>query len=84
MKKYLLLLCIALFAATGMTFAQNANEKQVTGKLLDAQSKDALIGAAITVKGSARSTTAGLDGSFKIRIPASSSNILVFTDIWPD
>src|ERR1700743_3019792 len=80
MRKYLLLFAIAFFSSLCIANAQSNNEKLVTGKLLDAQTKDPLIGATITVKGTNRATAAGLDGSFKIRVPES-GNTLVITYI---
>ena len=59
MKRYVLLLFIALFTATGIAFAQNG--KIVTGKLLDEQTKDPLIGATVTVKGTKVAAAAGLE-----------------------
>jgi len=76
MRKYLLLLLIALFTINYTTYAQNGGGL-VTGKLLDAQTKDPLIGATITVKGTKASVAAGLDGSFKIK--ASNGNTLVIS-----
>ncbi|HEY0244854.1 MAG TPA: TonB-dependent receptor, partial [Mucilaginibacter sp.] len=58
-------------------FAQNG-DKLVTGKLLDAQTKDPLIGATVTVKDTKVAAAAGLDGSFKINVPAG-SQVLVIT-----
>jgi outer membrane receptor protein involved in Fe transport len=77
MRKYLLLLTIAFFSSLCIANAQNANERLVTGKLLDAQTKDPLIGATVTVKGTNRAAAAGLDGSFKIRVGGSASTLVI-------
>ena len=77
MRKYLLLFFILLFAATLSVFAQSGNDRLVTGKILDGQTKDPLIGATITVKGTKQSIAAGLDGSFKLRVPSSANTLLL-------
>ncbi|MDP9076186.1 MAG: TonB-dependent receptor [Bacteroidota bacterium] len=55
-------------------------DRVVTGKLLDAQTKEPLIGATIAVKDVKRATVAALDGTFKINVPEGSTT-LVFTYI---
>ena len=80
MRKYLLSFFVLLFAATLTAFSQGGSNRVVTGKLLDAQTKDPLIGATVTVKGTKLAAAAGLDGSFKISVPES-ANTLVFTYI---
>jgi len=82
MRKNLLLFVISIFMVC-TAFAQNGT-KQVTGKLLDAQSKDPLIGATITVKGTTTATVASLDGSFKINVPSSGNVVLVFSYVGYD
>jgi iron complex outermembrane receptor protein len=76
MRKYLLLLLVALFTANCMTYAQSGD---VTGKLLDAQTREPLIGATVTVKDTKTAAAAGLDGSFKIK--AATGSILVVSYI---
>src|ERR1700744_138750 len=60
-------------------FAQGG--KGVTGKLLDAQTKESLIGVSVSVKGTSKGTVTGLDGSFKIDVSAGEGATLVFTYI---
>lgn len=74
MRKYLLFLFVSLCTA-GAVLAQGT----VTGKLLDAQTKEPLIGASIAVKGTSNGVSASLDGSFKIK--AASGSTLVFSYI---
>ncbi|GAA4091366.1 TonB-dependent receptor [Mucilaginibacter panaciglaebae] len=62
MRKLLLILFIGLFT-TGAVFAQSGT---VRGKLLDAQTKEPLIGATVGVKGTTNGVAVSLDGSFKI------------------
>lgn len=78
MKKILLFLFLGI-AMCCTAQAQQTGGRLVTGTLIDAQSKDPLIGATIAVKGTTRGTTASLDGSFKIRVPEGGSQTLVFT-----
>jgi hypothetical protein len=80
MRKHLLLFLITLLAATGIVYAQG-NEKQVTGKLLDSQTKDPLIGATVLVKGTTNASTVGLDGSFKVKVPAEGTSVLTISFI---
>jgi iron complex outermembrane receptor protein len=72
MRKLLLILFISLFT-TGALFAQDGI---VTGKLLDAQSKEPLIGATIGVKGTTNAVSASLSGTFKLNA-ASGSTLLI-------
>ncbi|HWZ36655.1 MAG TPA: carboxypeptidase-like regulatory domain-containing protein, partial [Mucilaginibacter sp.] len=75
MRKLLLILFIGLFTSVA-AFAQNG---VVTGKLLDAQTKEPLIGATVGVKGTTNGVAVSLTGSFKIK--ADNGAILVFTYI---
>ena len=71
MRKYLLSLCISIFTVC-LAFAQIANaQTRVTGKITDANTKEALIGATVTVKGTTTATTASLDGTFKLNVTGS-------------
>lgn len=58
-----------------MAFAQKNDGRQITGKLLDAQTKEPLIGATIAVKGTTTATSASLDGSFKLNVPAGADSL---------
>src|SRR5476651_2304932 len=79
MRKHLLLLLFAVFSTTCFTFAQST--KVITGKLLDAQTKEPLIGATVNIKGTTKATSVGLDGGFKINVPADGSTTLVLSYI---
>lgn len=68
MRKYLLVLLVFILT-TCMAFAQKDGGRQITGKLLDAQTKEPLIGATVTIKGTTQGTTVSLDGSFKLKAP---------------
>ncbi|WP_214070841.1 TonB-dependent receptor [Mucilaginibacter sp. dw_454] len=74
MRKLLLILFICLFTS-GAVLAQNG--RVVTGKLLDAQTKEPLIGASVIIKGTTNGTTTSLDGTFKIRVPEGSQVLVL-------
>ena len=75
MRKYLLLLFISLFT-TGVVLAQDGTV--IKGKLLDAQTKEPLIGATVTIKGTTNATSASLDGTFKITAPSGSTLVVSY------
>jgi iron complex outermembrane receptor protein len=77
MRKILLLLLFSVFTV-GITHAQENNGKQIKGKLLDAQTKEPLIGATVSVKGTTTAASVTLDGTFKIKVPAQGNTTLVF------
>lgn len=77
MKKTLLLLFILI---TGMVCQLNA-QHEITGILTDANSKEALIGATVIIKGSTNGVTTGLDGSFRLDYQGSFPMTLLFTYI---
>jgi len=64
MKITLLSLFLFIFCGTQL-FAQN----QITGKLLDSKTKEPLIGATVSIKGTTTAASATLTGSFKIKVP---------------
>ncbi|HTD97652.1 MAG TPA: TonB-dependent receptor [Mucilaginibacter sp.] len=75
MRKYLLLFLIAVFAVNSVAFAQESG-KLIKGRLLDAQTKDPLIGATITVKGTTKAVAVSLDGTFKISVPEGTTTLV--------
>jgi len=74
MRKHLLILFIAVLT-TCTAFAQTNGGKLITGKLLDGQTKEPLIGATVSVKGTTTATSVTLDGSFKIKVPADATTL---------
>lgn len=74
MKLFLRLLFLLAFTSSQL-FAQS----QITGKLLDSQTKEPLIGATVTIKGTTTAASASLTGSFKITIPAPGTAVLVIS-----
>ena len=78
MRKYLLSLFISIFSVC-LVFAQIAYaQTKITGKLLDAQTKEPLIGATVMVKGTTNAAAASLDGSFKISAPNGSTLVISY------
>ncbi|WCT10504.1 TonB-dependent receptor [Mucilaginibacter jinjuensis] len=80
MRKILLLLFATVFSL-GITYAQGNGGKLITGKLLDSQTKEPLIGATVTIKGTTKAVSVSLDGTFKIRVPEEGTTTLVFSYI---
>jgi iron complex outermembrane receptor protein len=77
MRKYLLSLFISVFTMCA-ALAQVANAQvHITGKVIDTITREPLVGATIVVKGTTTATTASLDGSFKLKVPAGSQTIVV-------
>ncbi len=72
MKK-LLLIWVLVMTACGSLFAQT---RQVTGKVTSSEDGAALPGVSVSLKGTARGTTTGADGSYKISVGEGS--VLVF------
>ena len=68
MKNYIALL---LLLATTLSYAQ------IKGKVVDADTKEALPGASVVIKGTSDGTITGLDGSFNISTGDSESTLLV-------
>ncbi|WP_448697311.1 TonB-dependent receptor [Mucilaginibacter sp. AW1-3] len=79
MRKHLLILFILLITLC-QAFAQGT-EVKVTGKVLDSQTKEALIGASILLKGTSKATSVALNGTFKINVPAEGTSTLVISYI---
>jgi hypothetical protein len=53
----------------------------VTGKVMDADTKEPLVGASVTIKGTSKSASTGLDGTFKIDVSATENPVLVISYI---
>ncbi|MEL7117966.1 MAG: SusC/RagA family TonB-linked outer membrane protein [Bacteroidota bacterium] len=77
MKKLLTLLSLVAFFVTALavqTFAQ----RTITGVVTDAETREPLIGATITAKGTATGTVTDFDGSYSLELPEGAT-ILVFS-----
>ena len=72
MRKYLLSLFISVFTMC-LSFANVANAQElITGKIIDTITQEPLTGATVIVKGTQIAASAGLDGTFKIKVPSGS------------
>jgi iron complex outermembrane receptor protein len=72
MRKFLLSLFISVFTMC-LSLAHVANAQQlITGKIIDTITQEPLTGATIIVKGTQIAASAGLDGTFKIKVPSGS------------
>ncbi|HWD89289.1 MAG TPA: TonB-dependent receptor [Mucilaginibacter sp.] len=69
------MLSIAALLALTCVYA-NAQTK-ITGKVLDAATREPLTGATVLIKGTTTAVSAGLDGSFKLSIPSIDGAVLV-------
>jgi iron complex outermembrane receptor protein len=72
MRKFLLSLFISVFTMC-LSLAHVANAQQlITGKIIDTITQEPLTGATVIVKGTQIAASAGLDGTFKIKVPSGS------------
>ena len=67
MRKILLLSVLAVLGLCGQLFAQ---DRLVTGKVIDGKDGSPLPGVSIAVKGSTKGTTTDATGSYKVNAPA--------------
>jgi len=87
----LLMVCVFIhasgFADNGVAKSLKPSAKShaiasiVTGKVVDADTKEPLVSASITIKGTNKSTSAGLDGTFKIDVSSTENPVLVISYI---
>ena len=76
MKRILRRVFYCLFIISMITSASYA-QGIITGKVIDASTKESLPNAPISIKGLSTGTTTGLDGTFKITIPKGSSILVI-------
>jgi len=76
MRKYLLSLFTAVFVCLAFTQLAGA-QIHITGKIVDTATQEPLVGASVLVKGTTIATSAGLDGGFKLKVPAGSNTIVI-------
>jgi len=74
MRKILCTLLCALLMLVQLVV--QAQERTISGKVTDAAGAP-VVGASVTVKGSTLGTSSGTDGSFTLRVPASTKTIVV-------
>ncbi|MBL7826144.1 MAG: SusC/RagA family TonB-linked outer membrane protein, partial [Saprospiraceae bacterium] len=72
LKSCLALVCMLLFLGSN-ALAQ----RQITGRVTDAESGEALIGASITVTGTTVGAIADVDGNFRLNVPADATSLRI-------
>ena len=72
-------LALFLLAFMFITVSSFAQEKQITGTVIDFTNDEPIVGASIQVKGTTRGTVSGVDGSFSLK--ASEGEVLVISFI---
>ncbi|MCO5232242.1 MAG: TonB-dependent receptor [Chitinophagales bacterium] len=75
MKKNVLLWLLAVLFSTTQVLAQN---RTVSGVVTDAEDEQPLIGVSVVVKGTTIGTSTGIDGDYRLDVPAD-AKILVFS-----
>jgi TonB-linked SusC/RagA family outer membrane protein len=76
MRKLLLIISVLFF---GFAIQSNAQDRQITGKVISSEDSSPLPGVNISVKGTSRGTTTGADGTYKISVGSSAS--LIFSSV---
>jgi TonB-linked SusC/RagA family outer membrane protein len=66
-------LLLALF----LSFSSWAQERKISGKIINEDTKQPAVGATVTVKGTSQTTQSATDGSFTISVPDSGAIIVV-------
>src|ERR1700743_1263398 len=77
MRKILLSLFVSVFTACLVISSAAHAQTRITGKIIDANTKEELIGATISVKGTTTATTTSLDGSFKLTVPTGTTTVSI-------
>src|SRR5947199_8780520 len=54
-----------------------AQDKVVTGKVMDSKDGTPVVGATVTVKGTNIGTATSVDGTFKLTVPASAKKVVI-------
>lgn len=74
MKKTIL--ATALMAVISLFSLEVYSQGTITGKVIDSNSNEALVGATVVVEGTSRGVPTNLDGTFSLEIPAGENNIV--------
>src|SRR5215207_874178 len=77
MNVKLLMRCFYASLLLACSYTSVAQEKRITGKVLDAQTQQPLQGVTINVKGTNTTVVSNSDGSFSIVAPSSTSTLVV-------
>jgi iron complex outermembrane receptor protein len=73
MMKQFLMVFIALFLSLSMAMAQ----KSISGRVTDGRTKEPLIGASVSSKGTTQGTLTDVDGKFQLALPTGNSLIVI-------
>lgn len=73
-----ILFSIFLFFQTGVLFGQTAH---ISGTVKDAASKEGLFGATVVIEGSQKGAGVGMDGRFRLDVPANTGLKLIFRNL---
>jgi TonB-linked SusC/RagA family outer membrane protein len=79
MKKQLLLIILLLYGMSAI--AQNPKTRQITGKVVEAETSLPIPGVSIVIKGTNIGTTTDTEGKYSIKVPDESGQELVFSFI---
>jgi TonB-linked SusC/RagA family outer membrane protein len=69
---------VGLFACLFVISSQ-AQNKTISGKVMDAKDGSPMVGASVVVKGSKSGTQTGADGTFRLSVPSSATTLVVST-----
>ena len=75
MRKILFLMVLAMLGLCGQSFAQ---DRMVTGKVVDTKDNSPLPGVSVSLKGSTKGTTTDATGSFKLSAPTNGTLLISF------
>lgn len=75
MKKVLLLITVILIFTT----CSYAQMRQVSGRVIDSESGETLIGVSVSLKGTTTGASTDANGTFRMNVPASGNSTLVAT-----
>lgn len=71
--KVVFLFYLGIIASVGAL----AQERKVTGKVIDAETKETVIGASVRVKGGTIGTLTDVNGSFSLNVPEGASTLSI-------
>ena len=72
---------LLIIVLTAVCMQASAAANFVTGRVIDADTKEPMVSATVTIKGIGKNTTTGLDGTFKIDLSGVDNPVLVITFI---
>lgn len=75
--KFFVRVQLILALLLGFTLHVNAQSTTIRGKVVDADTKEPLIGATVLVKGTSTAASAGLDGTFKLKVTSTDATLVI-------